>query len=470
MDIPRSAKVSGDRTGLSSGNAFKIGAWLITGVAGSLFLGRVLRETIRMGICSVVPLVVCQVMRKPAGSRRVITDQDSAKTSLHDRGSQFQDAGLAKRPFTIGNSKVTAQEREQFEIPVFKGQQSAENSFREQDEEERLLVEASFPVAEDRKVFPENKQPSSMSNAEWAAGLLDALEDESGDEDCLECREDEEQSGWVDARSDENLSDELAIDSLAPPSGGDIGLDVPTKPLYERSEVGTDEKTVREMTAGQLPEEKEKKVVLPVVSDRVGELESNANVLAGVAPRESDRISKSSYRRIPSDVAKSGVASSATSSFMPVEESHDAFSSAPFPGSSVPGVKSVENPFTRSDPAAVSVAKPGELASVILQGSRRSGKKMVGGNSMLVRMLAILLIVGGVSYCVFLANQALRGGVGDIRNSSYSIRLPSGSAPENISETQLGKPAREKKKNVSSSSFSESLAGDDHLPSFRSLE
>ena len=460
MDIPRSAKVSADRVGLSTSNAFQLGAWLITGVAGSLFLGRVLRETIRMGICSVVPLVVYQVMRKPAGSRRIITDPDSAKASLHDQPSQFQDAILPERRFATGNVKVKTQGREQCEIPVLIGQKSAENSPQEQDEEERFLVDESLPITEDQQAFSQNKNSSSMSNAEWAAGLLDALEDEPGNVDGLECREDEVDGGkvcWGDTWSDENLSNELATGSLVALSDA-------------CNEVGIDEKTVRKNTAGQLSEKKEQEVVLPVVSDRVGELQSSANVLAGTAPSESDRIRKSFYRRIPLDVANSGVASSATSSFAPVKESNDAFSAAPFPGPPVPGVKPVENPFTRSDPAAGSVAKPGELASVILQGSRRSGKKVAGGNSMLVRMLVILLIGGGVSYCVFLANQALRGGAGDIRNSSYSITPLSRSASENLSERKLGESNGEKKKNVSSSSFSESLGGDDHLPSFRSLE
>ena len=185
--------------------------------------------------------------------------------------------------------------------------------------------------------------------------------------------------------------------------------------------------------------------------------------------RESGRISQFSYRRIPLDVSKPEVAHGASSSFMRAEESHDAFSSAPFPGPPVPGVKPFENPFTRSDLAA-SVAKPGELASVILQGGRRSRKKIAGGNSMLVRMLVILLIGGGFSYCVFLAKQALRGEADAVRNSSYSITPPLLSPPGNVSETELGKPHGDKKKNVSSSLFSESLASDDHLPSFRSLE
>ena len=460
MDSSRSVKVSADRVGLSSGNAFKLGAWLITGVAGSLFLGRVLRETIRMGICSVVPFVVYQVMRKPAGSRKVITDQDSAKASLHDQQSQFQDAVLQERPFATENVKVKTQGREQCVIPVLKGQQSTGKPFQEQDEEERFIVEEPLPITEDRQAFSQNKKSLSMSNAEWAAGLLDALEDEPGDVDDLECREDEVDGGkvcWGDTWSDENLSNELATGSLVALSDA-------------CNEVGIDEKTVRENTASQLSEKKEQKVVLPPVSDRIGALEFNANALVGTASRESAPISKTSYRRIPLDVANSGVASSATSPSIRVGDGRDAFSSAPFPGSPVPGVKPVENPFTRSDLAADSVAKPGELASVILQGSRRSGKKVAGGNSMLVRMLVILLIGGGVSYCVFLANQALRGGTGDIRKSSYSITSPSRSASGNLSETKLGKSDGEREKNVSSSSFPESLGGDDHLPSFRSLE
>ena len=465
MDIPRSEKVSANRAGLSSGNAFKLGAWLITGVAGSLFLGRVLRETIRLGICSVVPLVVYQVLRKPAGCRRVITDQDAANASLHDQESQFQDVVLPERSLAPVSVKLKTQGKEQIDIPVLTGQQSGGNPFQGQDEEDCLSIEESLPVAEERQVFLENKQSSSMSNAEWAAGLLDALEDDSENIDGLECRKDEvvvELVGWGDAWSDESLSDESLSDepakgSLAALSDG-------------HNEVGKNETTVREITTVELPEEKEPEAVSPAVADRIEELESNASVLAGTASRESGRISQFSYRRIPLDVSKPEVAHGKSSSFIRAEEFHDAFSSAPFPGPQVPGVKPFENPFTRSDPAAVSVAKPGELASVILQGGRRSRKKIAGGNSMLVRMLVILLIGGGFSYCVFLAKQALRGEADAVRNSSYSITPPLLSPPGNVSETELGKPHGDKKKNVSSSLFSESLASDDHLPSFRSLE
>ncbi|MED5585694.1 MAG: hypothetical protein VYB61_05010 [Verrucomicrobiota bacterium] len=476
MDTPETAKASGDAAGLSPDRAFKLGSWLITGVAGGLLFGRVLRETLKIGICSVLPLVVYQVLRKPAGSRRVIAGKDSSQASLHDRAVQSQDMALAQAPVAPEDFKADAQGREQSGSPVFIGQRSAEDLSPEQETEKRFPAEEELPVTEHRYDLSGKKEASLSSNAEWAAGLLDAIETREENVESLKLPQSQEAGQGLtlaDTRFNEPLSDEGFMDSPVAPPGEGLDPGFPATPLQDCGEPGTDEKTVQDTAVVPLPEGEDRAVSFTAGPGVGGQVDFSAHPVVLPSSRKPDPVKQHAYRRVPLDISQLSMAVAApgasTGSF-PAEEFHDAFSSAPYPGPSVPGVKAVENPFTRNREAATPGGKPGDLASVILQGNRRSARKVAGGNAILGRMLLILLIGGLLSYGIFLSSQALRGTKEEMPNPSYSIVPETRNALESHANAPARGPVSGKEDNVSAGPLPEPLNDDDHLPSFRSLE
>ena len=184
------------------------------------------------------------------------------------------------------------------------------------------------------------------------------------------------------------------------------------------------------------------------------------------------------YRRVPADTRQVslGAATSAvdTQSF-PEEPLPDAFS-LPFPGRPVPGVQSVENPFSRGKQAGLGNDNPGALATVILQEKRKPGKKLVRGNVMLGRMCMVLIIAVIFGGGVFLAWQALNGTGGDITGQSSIIAAEGNDAAGEVSQPAGGRQMAGQRRDFPAEAVpepagqGEKFIHDEDLPSFRSLE
>jgi hypothetical protein len=476
METSEANESSGDCAGLPQGKAFRLGSMAITGVAGGLLLSRALAGFLKIGLSSIVPVVVYQVLRKPAGSRKVISSLGSAESHAETR-----QAGL-KLPETFPQAEVDelhagSGESDPDGFPVFFDDPSTDCLPVEDD-----AGRSSF--AEDWRAVTTHSEASSLSAAEWAASALDEIEDKRRDTGCLERQvtpESEGQAGLSDGDFREAKAMNLDWDPLAWRSAGeemacDPGETPQATQWHGRGEPDVDDGRQLESVLDPVPVVMDRAIPVDEVDDEAGNTVKGAGLL--VMPREPAGMEESTYRRVPADTRQVslGAATSAggTQSF-PEEPLPDAFS-LPFPGRPVPGVQSVENPFSRGKQAGTGNDNPGALATVILQEKRKPGKRLVRGNVMLGRMCMVLIIAVMLGGGVFLAWQALNGTGGDITGQSSIIGGEGNDAAGDVSQPASGREMVGQRHDFPAEAVpkpagrGEKFIHDEDLPSFRSLE
>lgn len=473
METSEAVERSEEPEGVSPGEAIRLGSLAITGVAGGLLLGRVLKGLLRMSLSSIVPVVFYQVLRKPAGSRKVIASLEPAESEPRVRQAGLEGPQSFPRALQVEEVQTGADEGSSAGFPVFFEQQSDD-----------CLTAGNQAVhspstEEDWRDVSTRSGSSALSNAEWAAGLLDEIEDKRRDTDRFERsaagepwdpavlpdEDDPNQGGLVD----------VGRDSSGWSSGGEVVFDpgeiTQAAQWDERGEPGAEDDGFLTASPAEVPAAMGRQ--LP--ADRVpkDDVEGNSSKDLGLQaiPRESTGMEEFAGRSVSMGAHQDSPAvskSAAGTHSSPEEEVHDAFS-VPFPGRPVAGVQAVEDPFTRAKQARPGIENPGALASVLLKEKRKPGKKLARGNVMLVRM-GMVLIIGAVLGCgIFLAWQAMRG-TGDARAQSLPIVTEGNNAAGSVSEAAAGQSIARQGPDSPEEAVLKPAIADEDLPSFRSLE
>jgi hypothetical protein len=473
MESPEPVERSVDRGELPAGEAFKVGVFVITGVAGGVLLSRAVAGVVRMGLCSIVPVIVHQVLRKPAGSRKVVSSRCSEENS---EDAHFGSVALSSPvPSTgIGDGVgLDDGESEDIEFPVFVAQESADPPPEEP---------TPLPSAEDWRDLAVSTDGESLSSAEWAARMLDEIDDDGRDhrfsgygihdpEAPAEGLEDDV-TGEVAAAVDPDEciwwpGEKMAMDlGAAPPATELRGRLAPG----EGSSLGCTDNPVPPPADHKLRDHK-----IPAVDEG---RKTGSKLGLKMAHRKSAEGGISSYRRIeagtvqiPLTVTKAGPALEQAAE----EEVYDAFS-LPFPGDPIAGVQAVENPFERGHAARVKGNHPEGLAVVLVKGKGSSGTATARGNVSLAKIGLILIgsvLVGGGA---FFGWSSLMGTAGKLPGQSSpakpGLQDSPGSSGQQIAGSVVNPAAHDFPEDVGVTTplDDEKLMDDAELPSFRSLE
>ncbi|MCP4847725.1 MAG: hypothetical protein GY899_07255 [Verrucomicrobiaceae bacterium] len=479
METPETAESSKDSGGSCPGEALKFGSLAITGLVGGLILSRVIAGFVRMSLPSIVPVVFYQVLRKPAGSRKVLSERTV--------GEGFQDSPLAgaetPEPFA---PKVSGDAEPDFNT----GGQTGFPVFLDQEPIDPLSVDGNvdpgpFPSIEAGREIAVRTGHSSLSSEEWAASVLDEIEGSlsfTSQCDGQVIPGPEEQIKLTEGRLDEDTTVLSDLDPAAWRSGVEQVTDSGETPPARQSDVGLDlEEAGIERIENHFdpsPVEMDREIPAQMVTDSKPVRSAGEDVGFRVTPRASGEKEKPSYRRIPMDANLVPLAVAKVGGKMhrlAEEEGHDAFA-VPFSGCAVAGVEAVENPFAREENADGGRDNTGALASVLLQDKSKLGKRG-GSENPVFRRVCIFFIIGIVLGCgVLLAWKALRGTGEDVPEQALMITPEAIEAPgrglsllgDNASSGEVHDfPADV---GVTNSTSSEKVIHDEDLPSFRSLE
>ena len=475
MATPEPVERPVDRGGLPAGEAFKVGVFVITGVAGGVLLSRAVAGVVRMGLCSIVPVIVHQVLRKPAGSRKVISSRCAVENS--EEADFDSVAPSSPVPSTgIGDGfKLDDGESEGIEFPVFVAQETADPPPEEP---------ASLPSAQGCRDLTVSMGEESLGSAEWAARMLDEIEDNGRDnrfpgygihdpEGPAEVIEDDA-TGDAAASVDHDECIWWPEEKMAM----DLGAAPPVTEFRRRLEPGegsgeglgcTDE------TAPVVADHKLSNHKIPAVDEG---RKTGSKLGLKMAHRKSADGEIPFYRRvtagtaqIPVTVAKAGPALEQA----PEEEVYDAFS-ASFPGNPIAGVQAVENPFERGNAARAKGTHPEGLAAVLVKGKSSSGTATARGNVSLAKISLILIVSVVVGGGAFFGWSSLMGTAGKFPDQSspaeQELKENPGSSGQQITGSVVNPAGHDFPEDVGVTTplNDEKLMDDAELPSFRSLE
>ncbi|MFP6874137.1 MAG: hypothetical protein VCA55_11585 [Verrucomicrobiales bacterium] len=475
METPEPAECPVDRGGLPAGEAFKVGVFVITGVAGGVLLGRAVAGFARMGLSSIVPVIVHQVLRKPAGSREVVSSRCSTENSEDaDFGSVAPSSPVPSAGIDDG-FRLDDGESEGIGLPVFIAQETADPLAQEP---------APLPATQGWRDLTVSTGGESLSSAEWAARALDEIED-NGRENTFPGYGIHDPEGPVEVLEDDVTDDTAAFgdqDEYMWWPGEEMAMDLgaapPATDLRRRLQpeegsgegLGCTDDPASVVADHELRDDK-----VPAVDARRN---TGSKVDLKMAHRKSADGGIPSHRRIsaglagiPATVAKAGPAPQQA----PEVEVHDAFS-APFPGSPIAGVQAVENPFERGNAARVKGNHPGGLASVLVKGKMSSGTATARGNGSLGKMIVILIVAVAVGGGVFFSWSSLMGTTGKFPDQSSpavtELKEKPGSSGQQIAGSAANPVDHDFPEDVgvTTSIDDAKLINDVNLPSFRSLE
>ncbi len=475
MEPPEPVEHPVDRDGLPADEAFKVGVFVITGVAGGVLLGRAVAGFVRMGLRSIIPVIVHQVLRKPAGSRKVVSSRSAAENF------EDTDFGSVTPPSPVPSTgigdgfRLHDGESEGIEFPVFIEQESAAPTSEEP---------TPLPSAQDWRDLAVSTDGESLSSAEWAARMLDEIEDNGCDNrfpgygihdpEAPAQELEDDATGEVAAAADPDEciwwpGEEMAMDLGAVPPVTEF------RGRLEPEEGSGEDLGCTADPAAVVADPKLRDHKVPAVdAGRKG----GSKIGLKMAHRKSADGAIPSYRRleagtaqIPVTVAKAGPALQQA----PEEGVYDAFS-APFPGNPIAGVQAVENPFERGHAARVKGNHPEGLASVLVKGKGSSGTATARGNVSLAKIGLILVVSVAVGGGAFFGWSSLMGTAGKLPGQSSpakpGLKDSPGSSGQQITGSVVNPAGHDFPEDVGVTTplNDEKLMDDAELPSFRSLE
>ena len=474
METPQPDERPADRGGLPSDELFKAGAFVITGVAGGVLLGRFVAGLLRIGLNSILPVIVHQVLHKPAGSRKVVSRRSAAENPDDVNFGSVASFSPGPSAGISDGVKPDDRENEPIEFPVFLEQETA-----------ALLPEEPAPLTspEDWRDSAVSTGGESLSSAEWAARMLDEIED-SGRDNRLPRYGAHDQAGaagMLENGVTGDLADPVDHDECIWLPGEDMAMDLGgAPPVTEfRGRIEPEEGSGRDPggTGGPAP------VVVDhnLRDNKISAVDEGRNTGSGLglklAHRKSAEGKKLSYRsvaagisQVPVTVAKAGP----TLQQAPEGEVYDAFS-VPFPGNPVTGVEAVENPFERGNAARVKGSHTEGMASVLVKGKRSPAKGAALGNVSLARIGFILVVLVAVGGGAFFGWSSLMGTSGKTQGHSSSVkpelREMSGNPGKKITGSAVNPVNHDSPAGtgVTTPLDDAKLINDADLPSFRSL-